>query len=165
LFSTPDVGTAKPVAVSYVLGNQTGLAGNYTLNGETLTADITAQVSVPVVAPQSTPAAISVTSLLASVARAGVLPPRNFYAVKVVNVSKGRASFKFPVHNIFAEHANKRLFARLSDGSPLPRWLVFDASKKLFYAKVLPVGAFPLEVFVSNGSKTVLIVLRSQQSL
>ncbi|MDD5471432.1 MAG: YDG domain-containing protein, partial [Sideroxydans sp.] len=40
-FADKNVGTAKQVATTYALSNGSGLAGNYTLNGEVLTGDIT----------------------------------------------------------------------------------------------------------------------------
>jgi hypothetical protein len=49
--------------------------------------------------------------------------------------------------------------ASLSDGSPLPAWLRFDASTLRFDAQAVPTGAFPMQVLVTVAGTRVMVVI------
>ncbi len=47
----------------------------------------------------------------------------------------------------------------LPDGKALPTWLKFDAERLRFDASAVPDGAFPMQVVMTLGQQSVVVVI------
>jgi hypothetical protein len=49
----------------------------------------------------------------------------------------------------------------LTDGSPMPSWLVLDASNMTFSAQQVPLNALPLTLTVTIDKQRTVVVLKA----
>jgi hypothetical protein len=47
----------------------------------------------------------------------------------------------------------------MPDGSPLPDWLQFNTQQMEFTTSALPLGALPMRVLVTLGTKEVMVTI------
>ncbi len=68
-------------------------------------------------------------------------------------------SFELPETVRLAAQESSVTRAHLTNGAPLPVWLIFDASTLRFQAQAVPDGAFPIQVELTLGGQRVLVVI------
>jgi hypothetical protein len=82
-----------------------------------------------------------------------------------VSLPKGMAtsgtgfSFELPESIRSVAQQAPQTQASLPDGRPLPTWLKFDATNLRFDAAAVPDGAFPMQVVISLGQQSVVVVI------
>ena len=84
-----------------------------------------------------------------------------------VSLPKGMAtsgtgfSFELPetIRSMAQQTTQTQTQVSLPDGKALPTWLKFDAERLRFDASAVPDGAFPMQVVMTVGQQSVVVVI------
>jgi hypothetical protein len=71
-------------------------------------------------------------------------------------------SFELDPHAVAGHAADAPVKIAQMDGKPLPNWLRYDATNKIFTANEVPAGAFPLQLKVSVGNTESVVLIQEK---